>query len=241
MVLARYMEGLGASAFAGKQVVELGTGAGLGAITAAKLGAVNVLATDRDAAVLALTEANAAKNLGARQTTVTTATLDWGQPSDFVDGTRWDLVIGADLTYNRDGWPFLFRQLQRLRAPAVLSASERRTDELKSLSAALDEAGLTYRVVDSPFSAGYASDNIKIFRIDPYTGPAVDALPAPEAAKPATPALPLTAEAKAKALAAARANEEANALAIAKIAAGSIVKADARCELEDAIAGRCRP
>lgn len=241
VVLARYMEGLGASFFEGKRVVELGTGSGLGAITAAKLGAVSVLATDRDAAVLALTEANAAKNLGARQSTVATATLDWGQASGAVDGTHWDLVIGADLTYNRDGWPFLFRQLQRLRTPAILSASERRPNELTSLRTALDGAGLTYRVVDSPFSIGYASDNIKLFWIDPYTGPAVDALPAPVAVQPVAPAATLTPAAKAKALEAAKTNEEANALAIAKIAARSIVKADTRCELEDSVAGRCQP
>ena len=128
--------------------------------------------------------------------------------------------------------------------PAILSASERRTDELKSLRAALDEAGLTYTVVDSPFEVGYASTNIKLFRIDPYDGPRVAALPAPGGAPPAaTQAAPavLTPAERAKVVAQARANEEANAAALARIAGDRIIRADTKCEVEDAMAGRCQP
>ena len=59
VVLQRYLESLGPEYFAGKRLVELGTGTGLGAISAARQGASYVLATDRDAAVLSLAEANA--------------------------------------------------------------------------------------------------------------------------------------------------------------------------------------
>ena len=49
IVLQRYLEQeLGRAALSGKRVIELGTGTGLGAITAASLGAGEVLATHRD-------------------------------------------------------------------------------------------------------------------------------------------------------------------------------------------------
>ena len=49
IVLQRYLEQeLGRAALAGKRVIELGTGTGLGAITAASLGAGEVLVTRRD-------------------------------------------------------------------------------------------------------------------------------------------------------------------------------------------------
>merc|ERR1712185_407495 len=54
VVLQRYMEELGADYWAGKRVLELGTGTGLGGVTAARLGASDVLVTDRDESVLRL-------------------------------------------------------------------------------------------------------------------------------------------------------------------------------------------
>ena len=56
VVLQRYMELLGSDFWAGKRVLELGTGTGVGSISAAKLGAAEVVATDRDAAVLELAD-----------------------------------------------------------------------------------------------------------------------------------------------------------------------------------------
>jgi len=232
VVLARHMEGLGEAYWKGKQVIELGSGAGLGAITAAKLGASNVLATDRDASVLQLTASNAAGNLGARAGVVGTAVLEWGQPNSEVDSTRWDLVIGADLTYNRDAWPFLFQQIKRLRAPALLSASERRPNELASLSTALEENGLRYRILPSPFASGYAATNIKIFQIEPFSGqPGEASATSPELPAASSQAVTPTKEA-------ARAARVANEEAIAKIAGSAIRK---KCSLDDAIAGACQP
>ena len=52
IVLSRYMEVLGSTFWEGKRVLELGTGTGLGSVTAPKLGAARVLAIDPAAASL---------------------------------------------------------------------------------------------------------------------------------------------------------------------------------------------
>ena len=56
------------------------------------------------------------------------------------------MLIGSDLTYNRDAWPVLFETIRAARAPCLLSASERRPNELASLKDAMSKAGLSYRV-----------------------------------------------------------------------------------------------
>ncbi|KAL3893119.1 MAG: hypothetical protein SGPRY_014454, partial [Prymnesium sp.] len=149
VVLARHMEELGSNYFIGKEVLELGTGAGLGAITAAKLGASSVLATDRDASVLELTSANAATNLGADQAKV---------------------------------------------------------------------------VVDSPMHAGYASSNVKLFEIGPYTGVVDPATLPDEDEAPLTNAklAAMSPEARAKALSKAKMREKASLESIARIAEGAV-------------------
>ena len=153
VTLVNYMDTLGPDFWEGKRVIELGTGSGLASINAAKLGAARALATDRDPAVLRLAEDNAGANLRSRRGAFATAEYNWGDPppsaSSSGDGT-WDLVIGADLTYNRDAWPALVRALKALDAPALLSASERRANELASLQAFLTENGLTFEVAPNP-------------------------------------------------------------------------------------------
>uniref|UniRef100_A0A7S0Q9S9 Calmodulin-lysine N-methyltransferase n=1 Tax=Coccolithus braarudii TaxID=221442 RepID=A0A7S0Q9S9_9EUKA len=167
LVLSRQMEALGHDFWAGKRVLELGTGTGLGALTAAKLGALDVLATDRDQQVLQLADVNARGNLGERNA-VRTKLFEWGgDAAQELGSSRWDVVIGADLTYNRDAWPVLFETVRSVGAPTLLSASERRPNELAELRRYLDDQALPYRVVDSPFTTGYASSNVKLFWITP--------------------------------------------------------------------------
>ena len=166
VTLVSYMDSLGSEYWQGKRVLELGTGSGLASITAAKLGAATALATDRDPAVLLLAAENAAAN-GAGRGAFGTAEYNWGDtPPRAGESDQWDLVIGADLTYNREAWPYLVQAFKALKAPAVLSASERRPNELASLEAYLTESGLTFTVAPSPMKAGYARDKVRVYRID---------------------------------------------------------------------------
>jgi predicted nicotinamide N-methyase len=196
VVLNRYMEGLGSAFWQGQRVIELGTGTGLGGVTAARLGAADVLVTDRDAEVLRLAASNARANLpstvrvaaAGSLTAVSeqrgtpsapafrTSLLEWGSaPAVGAEGAaadgeaayaqEWDVVVGADLTYNREAWPVLVETIKRLQAPAILSASERREDELKSLASFLTDEGLSFEMEPSPMAQGYAASNVKIFRI----------------------------------------------------------------------------
>ncbi|EOD28876.1 hypothetical protein EMIHUDRAFT_234388 [Emiliania huxleyi CCMP1516] len=105
IVLSRYMEELGSAFWEGKRVLELGTGTGLGSVTAAKLGAARVLATDRDGKVLALAAQNAQANgVGGA---VSAAPLSWGRPgpeaADSPLAQSWDVVIGADDAMRKAG------------------------------------------------------------------------------------------------------------------------------------------
>jgi len=132
-----------------------------------------VLATDRDPAVLELAEANARANLGdLNSARFHTSLLTWGEslPPEAAS-KQWDLVIGADLTYNREAWPALVEALRALRAPAVLTASERRPDELRTLQTFLVKEGLEVEVIDSPMTRGYAKTKVRVLRIAVPTEP----------------------------------------------------------------------
>jgi len=80
----------------GRRVVELGCGLGLPSLAAARAGA-EVLATDacRDALELV------AHNADANDVRVETATLDWSHPGELAARGRFDLVLAADVLYER--------------------------------------------------------------------------------------------------------------------------------------------
>ena len=169
LALARYMELLGDAYWSGKSVVELGAGTGLASITAAKLGAAHVTATDRDESVLRLADANARDNLDrTERAALTTALLTWG--ADVPPALRGaDVVIGADLTYSRDAWPALAQTLRELGAPAILAARQRRPNELATLRDFFAAAGLASTLVDAPPGRGQAvpgAEPIWLLRID---------------------------------------------------------------------------
>lgn len=105
---------------ADKTVLELGSGLGAVGLTAAQAGAKSVVLTDYDADVLALAAAGAQQNgVDAR---VATERLDWSLASVRTpDGGPFDVVVGADILYDRDNAHNIARLL-----PQLLSAEDAR-------------------------------------------------------------------------------------------------------------------
>jgi predicted nicotinamide N-methyase len=98
---------------AGLRVVELGCGLAAPSIAAARGGA-RVLATDADAEALELVGRNAPMN-GVE---VETAVADWGKPGGLVARGPFDLVLAADVLYERPAVAQLLALLPQL-APAA--------------------------------------------------------------------------------------------------------------------------
>jgi predicted nicotinamide N-methyase len=113
VALARELEGV---ALRGLRVVELGCGLAVPSIAAARGGAV-VLATDACADALTLAARNAHVN-GVR---IETATVDWAEPDELVRRAPFDLVLAADLLYERASIPLLLSLLPRLAPEAWLA------------------------------------------------------------------------------------------------------------------------
>jgi predicted nicotinamide N-methyase len=98
------------------RVVELGCGMGVPSLAASRRGAA-VLATDADQEALELLAHNAARN-GLE---VDTARVDWARPADLLARDPFDLVLAADVLYERAAVTQLVSLLPRL-APRVLLA-----------------------------------------------------------------------------------------------------------------------
>jgi len=118
VALARELEG---APLGGLRVVELGCGIAVPSIAAARAGA-DVLATDSDPEALELVAQNAQAN-GVR---VETAVADWAQPEDLVSRAPFDLVLAADVLYERAAVAQLLSLLPRL-APEAWLADPGRT------------------------------------------------------------------------------------------------------------------
>ncbi|HEV7847598.1 MAG TPA: 50S ribosomal protein L11 methyltransferase [Thermoleophilaceae bacterium] len=114
VALARELSGAGA--LGGARVVELGCGLAAPSIVAARLGA-EVLATDADAEALELVERNATLN-GVR---VETAALDWSEPDALAGRAPFELVLAADVLYERASVAQLLALLPRLAPEAWLA------------------------------------------------------------------------------------------------------------------------
>ena len=97
---------------AGAAVCELGCGLGLPAVAAALAGG-RVLATDWSPDAVAFTAANAARN-GAR---LSTAVCAWDEPGPLLAKAPWELVLAADVLYERRNVDLLGRLLPRLVGP----------------------------------------------------------------------------------------------------------------------------
>jgi predicted nicotinamide N-methyase len=113
VALARELDG---EPLAGLRVVELGCGLGVPSIAAARAGAT-VLATDASAEALALVARNAEAN-GVR---VETAQVDWASPGRLFQRSPFDLVLAADVLYERAAVAQLLSLLPRLASEAWLA------------------------------------------------------------------------------------------------------------------------
>ena len=100
----------------GLRVLELGAGLGLPSLAAA-LGGADVLATDWSEDAVALLQDNAARNGAALRA----ATVRWDDPRALVAAAPWDLVLGADLLYERRNADVLLELLPRLGASVLLA------------------------------------------------------------------------------------------------------------------------
>jgi predicted nicotinamide N-methyase len=113
VALARELDG---TALRGRRVVELGCGLAVPSIAAARAGAT-VLATDADAEALELVARNAEAN-GVR---VETMRVDWCEPDELAGRAPFDLVLAADVLYERPAVAVLLSLLPRLAPEAWLA------------------------------------------------------------------------------------------------------------------------
>ena len=100
----------------GMRAVEVGCGLGLAALGAALAGA-RVLATDWSPDALALLEANVAAN----GLPVETACVDWTAPGPLLERAPFDLVLAADVLYERRAVAPLADLLPRLGREVLLA------------------------------------------------------------------------------------------------------------------------
>jgi predicted nicotinamide N-methyase len=105
-----------ARALRGARVLEIGCGLGLPSMAAALAGG-RVLATDWSAGAIDLLERNAARN-GA---VIETAVVSWTAPQALLDRAPFDLVLAADVLYERRNVPVLAGLLPRLGREVLLA------------------------------------------------------------------------------------------------------------------------
>ena len=104
----------------GLRVVELGCGLGAPSIAAARAGA-SVLATDASPEALELV----AQSARANGVSLDTAVADWAAPEGLLEHAPFDLVLAADVLYERAAAALLLSLLPRL-APAAWLADPSR-------------------------------------------------------------------------------------------------------------------
>jgi predicted nicotinamide N-methyase len=113
VALARELDG---EELSGRRVVELGCGLAVPSSAAARAGAA-VLATDISDEALRFAARNAQSN-GVR---IETARVDWAEPDELVGRAPFDLVLGADVLYERAAVAPLLSLIPRLAPEAWLA------------------------------------------------------------------------------------------------------------------------
>jgi predicted nicotinamide N-methyase len=113
VALARELDGV---ALRGLRVVELGCGLAVPSLAAARAGAT-VLATDACAEALTLV----ARNATANDVRIETALVDWTSPDVLIRRAPFDVVLAADVLYERASVAPLLSLLPRLAGQAWLA------------------------------------------------------------------------------------------------------------------------
>ena len=99
----------------GKRVLDFGAGSGVAGIAAVKAGALEVVACDLDPLAIAACQANAALN-----------GVELGYSTDFfAEADRFDLILVADVLYDRANLPLLDQFLSRGREALVADSRVR--------------------------------------------------------------------------------------------------------------------
>jgi predicted nicotinamide N-methyase len=104
-----------ARALKGARVLELGCGLGLPSLAAALAGG-RVLATDWSPQAIELLRENAERNGAELELEI----ADWARPEALLERAPWDLVLGADLLYERRNVAPLLELVPRLLAKGEL-------------------------------------------------------------------------------------------------------------------------
>lgn len=134
----------------GKRVLELGSGTGVGGLTAAKGGAALVMLTDGSETAVELLQQNIEANDLEDRAQSYQLSWGWSYLADTVDLVAhgpWDLIIGSDLLYAPESHPDLLTTLAALCTPShtevLLTYPTRFTESLF-----FDEAAELFRVDD---------------------------------------------------------------------------------------------
>eukprot|EP01065_Artemidia_motanka_P032472 TRINITY_DN39486_c0_g1_i1.p2 TRINITY_DN39486_c0_g1~~TRINITY_DN39486_c0_g1_i1.p2 ORF type:complete len:266 (+),score=101.02 TRINITY_DN39486_c0_g1_i1:90-887(+) len=147
LVLSKYFEvGTEEGWWVGKRVVELGAGVGVPGLSAAALGADEVVLTDIKPQ-LPLLRRNAAL---CGRGVVRVEELCWGDEDVADKFGRFDVVLCADVLFVDEAVPPLVDTIRRLLSPdgVLISCCEHRWDGAAAFTALLSEAGLIGRRVD---------------------------------------------------------------------------------------------
>jgi len=114
---ARALAGSLPASLAGRRILELGCGLALPSLVAARRGAAAVVATDWDHDALSLVQLNAQRN----DALVSTTLVDWSELPDDLFDTRFDLVLAADVAYERRNLAPLNDLFERLSCEILLA------------------------------------------------------------------------------------------------------------------------
>jgi len=130
-------------ALRGARVVELGCGLGLPSLAAAQ-GGGRVLATDWATPALDLLRENAERN----EVSLELARVDWRTPGELLERAPFDLVLAADVLYERRNLDVLLDLLPALGGEVWLADPGRAPlEEFLARVASYEQRGTVYRLV----------------------------------------------------------------------------------------------